>query len=300
MSRLEKQCLLASAAMHALLIALLVVASAFFPPRPATRIPLPRLTVVPTRLIDEALAGGGGNPRLQPSDAQVKGQTLLRPPAPPPPAPSRAVQPPAPRPVHPAQTERAEATPAKKVASARPDKPPVKDSARSDRLVLPDWLKPASSATIGRAQTGSRHQADAAAGAGAAAAARRAIEEARQAWGQVRQGFASGTVVEAWGPGGEAYASYDAFVQAVYDNAWRIPDGLTDEEATCKVRVTIARSGEVLSATIVAPSGNPVLDNSVRQALREVKFIAPFPEGAKEQQRTYTINFNLKSKQRIG
>lgn len=280
--------------MHALLIALLVVGSAFFAPSTASRRPLPRLTVVPTRLIDEALAGGGGNPNVKPSDAQVKGQTVVRPPAPSPPPQPRPAQPAPARPVEPTQTKRPQPAPPKKSAPTRAEKAPAREPAKSDSLTLPDWLKPATAAPADRGQAGARAQA------AAAAATRRAIEQALQGWQEVRQGFASGTALEAWGPGGEAYASYDAFVQAVYDNAWRIPDGLTDEEATCKVRVTIARSGEVLSATIVKPSGNAVLDESVRRVLREVKFIAPFPEGAKEQQRTYTINFNLKSKQRIG
>lgn len=276
--------------MHALLIALLVVGSAFFAPSAPSRRPLPRLTVVPARLIDEALAGGGGNPNVKPSDAQVKGQTLV----PPPPPQPRPVQPTPTRPVEPAQPKRPEPAPQKKPAPTRTEKAPAREPTKPDKPTWPDWLKPATSTAAERAQAAAREQA------AAAAAKRRAIEQALQGWQEVRQGFASGTVVEAWGPGGEAYASYDAFVQAVYDNAWRVPEGLTDEEATCKVRVTIARSGEVLSATIVRPSGNAVLDDSVRRVLREVTFIAPFPEGTKEQQRTYTINFNLKSKQRIG
>jgi hypothetical protein len=35
----------------------------------------------------------------------------------------------------------------------------------------------------------------------------------------------------------------------------------------------------------------------VQRALDRVKFVHEFPEGAKEQKRTYTINFNLKAKQ---
>jgi hypothetical protein len=38
------------------------------------------------------------------------------------------------------------------------------------------------------------------------------------------------------------------------------------------------------------------VDKSVQRTLDRVTFIAPFPEGAKDKQRTYTINFNLKAK----
>jgi TonB family protein len=55
----------------------------------------------------------------------------------------------------------------------------------------------------------------------------------------------------------------------------------------------------VISARIITPSGDPGVDASVQHTLDRVPFIAPFPEGAKEKERTYTINFNLKAKRSL-
>jgi TonB family protein len=116
----------------------------------------------------------------------------------------------------------------------------------------------------------------------------------------VKRGFKDGTVVEPYGPGGKAYAPYAAFVKVVYDNAWSV-DGLTDDGATCVARVTIARDGDVLSARIITPSGNSTLDRSVQRVLNSVRTIGrPFPQGATENERSFTINFNLKNKQGLG
>src|ERR1051325_1552179 len=76
MNRLEKKCLIASTGTHLFLFLLLVFGSAFFVSRDKT-MSLRPLTAVPTRLVDDALSGGGGNPNIAPSDAQQKGQTLV-------------------------------------------------------------------------------------------------------------------------------------------------------------------------------------------------------------------------------
>jgi TolA protein len=148
-----------------------------------------------------------------------------------------------------------------------------------------------------------KQQREAEANQRAAAEARKAAEAGKQLaaeFGKVREsvavGFKSGTKVEISGPGGEAYANYALMVKMVYEDAWQIPSDLQDEDSTAKVTVTIARSGDVLSARIERRSGNSVLDKSVQRALDRVKFVAKFPEGSKEEQRTFTINFNLKSK----
>jgi len=93
-----------------------------------------------------------------------------------------------------------------------------------------------------------------------------------------------------------AYANYAAVVKSVYEQAWQPPDDAANDEANVKVTVTIANDGTVISARILAPSGDPGVDASVQRTLDRVTFIAPFPEGAKEKERTYSINFNLKAK----
>ena len=130
----------------------------------------------------------------------------------------------------------------------------------------------------------------------AAEAGKQLAREMSKARESLMEGFQSGTKVEVSGPGGEAYVNYAQWVKTVYEDAWQIPSDLLDQDSTAKVIITIARSGDVLSARIERRSGNSTLDKSVQRALDKVKFVAPFPSGAKEEQRTFTINFNLKAK----
>ena len=60
--------------------------------------------------------------------------------------------------------------------------------------------------------------------------------------------------------------------------------------------VTIARDGTVISARIVDRSGSPVVDQSVQATLDRVRYAAPLPDDAKEDQRTITIYFDVKAK----
>jgi TonB family protein len=120
--------------------------------------------------------------------------------------------------------------------------------------------------------------------------------------GSLAKGLSGGTQIEAPGPGGEAFANYEQFVKSVYDHAWIAPDDISDDGLTVRVRVTIRRDGNVVreSTHVERTSGNPALDTSVRRAVERVKFVHPFPEGAKDTERTFKINFNLKSKRQAG
>ena len=52
---------------------------------------------------------------------------------------------------------------------------------------------------------------------------------------------------------------------------------------------------------IIQRSGNRSLDRSVQRVLDQIKTIGlPFPESSREQERTYTIEFNLKVKRATG
>ena len=64
--------------------------------------------------------------------------------------------------------------------------------------------------------------------------------------------------------------------------------------------MVIARGGNVISAEVIKGSGNTKLDRSVRHVIESLRFIHPFPEGSRDSQRTFIINFNLKSKRGIG
>lgn len=280
--------------MHGLLILLLVVGSAFFVAKEIPPKPLPVLTVVPDVLVWDALAGGGGNPNVKPNDGRQKGNTLEKPPEVKPPEakpPVKESKPPEAKPEKPA-----------KAADSKPEKLPMKEVVRpspnkTSPNALPSWLKEVSKAD--REKTAAEETARQ--WAANAAADKRAIGSARQGLQDVKRGFADGTVVEAWGPGGVAYASYDAFLRDVYQNAWaKERDSFLTEAGTCVVRVTIARNGDVLSARIITPSGNAAQDASVRRVLSAVKFVAPFPPGTTEKEITRTIDFRRELKRGLG
>ena len=75
MDRLGKKCFVASCGMHVVLVLVVLFGAAFFTAdkKPA---PVENLTMIPPTLIDDALSGGGGNPKIAPSDAKIKGDTL--------------------------------------------------------------------------------------------------------------------------------------------------------------------------------------------------------------------------------
>jgi len=297
MNRLEKKCLIASAGTHSLLFVLVVFGSAFFVSHDKS-ISTPPLHALPTKLIDEALSGGGGNPKIAPSEDQQKGQTLV----PQPPQPARVEPRPPTPPVPKPEIQPAPIVKIDKPKPVKPAKEPPKEPAKPkpDTATAPPLnLKPVTRPSIDKAAIEKAKQAEAQAKA-LADARRRAAVELGKAAQELKSGFSQGTKVEISGPGGEAYADYSQFVKSVYEDAWVVSDDLTDESSTAKVSVTIAKSGHVISARIERHSGNSPLDRSVQRALDKVRFVAPFPAGALDEQRTFIINFNLKAKRLLG
>ncbi len=288
MSRLQKKCFIGATGCHLLLLTLLIVGPAFLSPGKSD--PTPVLEFLPSTTTDELLSGGG-TPR-PPTPTPT-------PPAPQPqPQPQPVVQPPAPQP----QPERQPDPPkVENIKETRPDpesletKPEKKPHVVqvSDKVIkVPRELKkPAKPST------------DVAAAAEARATAERKQQFAA-ALKNITGGLTSSTKVEmpdgpnGPGGGGPSYANYGQVVRKVYTDAWRIPDDVTDDEATVKVSVTIARDGNVVASRsrIIQSSGSPLVDRSIQATLDRVTFVAPFPEGAKESQRTYTISFSLKAK----
>ncbi|MBI3851325.1 MAG: TonB family protein [Verrucomicrobia bacterium] len=274
MNRLQKKCFVASAALHSLLFVILLVGPAFLSRKNVAN-DMPVLDVIPSKLVDE-LMSGGGNPTAQPP-----------PPAPPPeavkpqPQPEKFVKP-EPQPIEPPKMAKPETIPDEK-----PTRKPLPQV--STKLIDRSNLDPKA-----------KEQAKAEAQAKARAEAARRAAEFKTALRSLKDGLSSSTTVEMPGPGGEAYANYAQVVKSVYEQAWIAPDDVTDESATTKVSVTIDRSGTVISARIIRDSANGSVDKSVQATLHRVKFVAPFPAGAKEQQRTFMINFNLKAKRLLG
>jgi protein TonB len=253
---------------------------------------------VPTKLVDDALSGGGGNPKIAPSDDQQKGQTTVPQPALP------HVEPPHPTPPVP----RAEVKPkpeVKNIEKPKPIKPPNEQpketvKPRPDPTPKPDKTALLELKPVTRPSIDKKAEAQAKAAREAAAARQKAAKEIASAAQQLKSGFSQGTKVDISGPGGETYADYAQFVKSVYEDAWIVTDELMDDDSTVKVSVTIAKSGHVVSAHVERHSSNSVLDKSVQRALDKVRFVAPFPPGATDEQRTFLINFNLKAKRLLG
>jgi TonB family protein len=112
--------------------------------------------------------------------------------------------------------------------------------------------------------------------------------------------FTTGTDVTLPGSSEAMDPNYVAIVKARYDAAWNPAGGTASDDANTKVSVTIRSDGTVISALILNPSGAAAVDGSVQRTLDRVKFVAPFPEGAKETEKTFIINFNLKAKRQLG
>jgi TonB family protein len=267
MNRLQKKCLIVTAGFHLLLLLVLVFGSAFFSARNRPD-DSQVLDMIPANLADATVSSGvrGAQPP-PPAPAPPQPQAVVTPPAPP-----QKVQPPEP------------------VKSTEPDvtKPPehvIKpDLTHVVVRTVPKNFTPQKSADDERQQK-LQQQRD------------RAIAAAIR---NLKKNLTSATVVDMPGNSTVAYANYASVVKSVYELAWTPPDSTDSDDANTKVKVTIASDGTVITASIVTPSGDASVDASVQKTLDRVTFIAPFPDGAKETERTYIINFNLKSKRMLG
>ncbi len=142
-----------------------------------------------------------------------------------------------------------------------------------------------------------------AAQAQADAAKRRLSKEIASTVKTIGKNLSSATLVDLQpgnGTPGEASVNYRDLIASIYYNAWSASADLDDNTPVVIARVTIARSGNVISARITRPSGNAAMDRSIENVLQTVTFIEPFPAGSQEQERTVTIKFNLLAKRGTG
>lgn len=302
MTRMQKKCLIASAIAHGLLVLLLIVGPAFVGKKAPPDNPI--LEFLPNKAIEQMELGGG-----QPTPAPAP--TKVEPPAPTPPTPAAKPVEVPPKPV----------APTPKSVTPPPPKPPTvkhvveqkpkvtelqKTTKTTEPVVRETPIKPLRNVDL----TVKTRPSDAKAKAeqekqDKAAAAERAAQLARlnSVVKSLGKNLSSGLKLEPVGPGagGPSYANYDLIVKKIYDDAWQAPDDVSDDEATVRVSVTIASDGTVISASVVKKTGISALDKSVQRALDRVKTIGyPFPEGVREAERTYIINFNLKAKRLQG
>lgn len=308
MNRVQKKCLIASTGFHGLLVVVALFGSAFFTSKDKLdKSPTVEFITLDAKLID-GLTSGGGKLNAKPA-----------PPAPPAPAAPTSAKteivppPPVPKP---------KPEPVKvKVAPPKPQKEEiVKEPVPKDKGLEPipkptkkkDTIQVDPTKLVVRNDEDTKRRAEAAKKKANQereereyAAAQRQAQLAnaarlKGAFSKIQSGLSSGTDVEPPGPGGIGFLDYSQFVKKVYDEAWIAPGDGADDSATVKVSVTIARGGQVISAEIIKRSGSVVLDNSIDRVLKRVRFVAPFPEEAKEAQRTFVINFNLKAKRLLG
>ncbi len=302
MNRVQKKCVIASLALHALLCVILLVGPAFLSTN-NKGVDQPTLEVIPSKIVD-SLFSGGGNPKANPPAAQ----SVVEPPAP---APQTETRPPDPTPKPQIKEQVAEERQSV-VEKTRPSRETIEKPApqKPEIKVSTTLVKRASEKDKeekARTEADAKAQAQAKARAKAEADARRRATQQLEsrlnsAYESLSKNLSSGTTIEPLGPGGEAYADYGQVVKTYYDQAWIDPEDVSEDAATVKVKVVIRRDGTVISDSIQQRSGLSALDKSVQNALDRVRLrgLPPFPEGAKESQRIYIINFNLKAKRLVG
>jgi outer membrane biosynthesis protein TonB len=282
MNRLQKKCFIVSAAIHGLLAVIIVVGPGFMSSTKPVE-DLPPLDVVPDILVDRALVGGG-NPNAKPPPPAPLVQPVQQTAAP--------VTPPEPKP-QPKQRDPDPVEPAKNPTESLEESTP-----KQHTVQIPTTLKTRPKTTKETSKSSEETKAQ----------ERQAAEQRQRLAGafataanSVRQGTASATSIEdvSRGPGGggPVYASYLAWIQSVYMNAWVPPDDASVDSAIAYASVTIERDGTIRSATLVGRSGDSAIDASVRRTLERVTTIGKsFPEGVKENERTYRLKFDLSVK----
>ncbi len=317
MNRLQKKCFVVSASLHGLLLVALVFGTAFLNSNKKMMDIGPVVDIVNAIPTDRMVNTGGdpnGNPK-PPAPAPAPAQQM---PTPPPPQPAKEPEPikPQPKPPEVKQVKKPEPIPdppkqkaelpihaTKKVEK----KEPVKEAAPVTKPLI-------NTKVVKRTNDPTRVQQELAQKAAREKAEREYAKQVAQynaerakvlsqvggIVGGVGKSISQSTVVAPLGPGGLAFANYGSIVRDVYDRAWHVGQDLTDDDSTAVARVTIRRDGTVEDAKLHRRSGNSLLNKSVQRALDSVRKIAPFPEGATDSERTFTIEFNLKTRKAVG
>jgi TonB family protein len=290
MNRLQKKCLIATAGFHLLLLVILLVGPGFFTAKPKmddTQV----LEVIPANLIDAAFSSGVKAAQPPPPTSIVK---------PPEPQPQPQPTPEPPKPVvKPEPVKQPDPEPVKPPEKLPPDdlKPVVKPLTKPPEHIIKPDLKPIVRKTPPKDTDNSAAEAE-------AKEQKRLRDQKQKAFlnaaRSIKENSSSATTVEMPGASSVSYASYASVVKSIYTQAWTPPDDTTSDDANVRVSVVIGRDGSVITSRVLTPSGDASVDRSVQRTLDRVTFIAPFPDGSKEKEKTFIINFNLKSKRMLG
>jgi TonB family protein len=291
MNHLHQKCILASTGVHALLALILLFCPAFLSPKSKLSEVTP-ITFYPDLLIDQPFANPGGSPGSRPP-----APTPTPTPAPPAPVVKPAPAPP-PQPVR--ETVREVTPPKTSAESLEVTKEPAKK--KPEISLTPVVRKPNAKPNTKPSTKPASDEAsevDTQAHQQAARRQQQMLGQLDRTLGNIRSGTASPTrIEEGVGEGniGPSYASYAAWVWSFYESAWVRPEDATIEDATVEVNVTIASDGTVIAKRITRRSGDHAVDASVQSVLDRVTTVKrPFPEGAKDKQRSYIIPFNMKT-----
>ena len=288
MNRLQKKCLIATAGFHLLLLVILLVGPGFFTAKPKmddTQV----LEVIPANLIDAAFSSGVKAAQPPPPTPIVK---------PPEPQPQPTPEPPKPV-VKPEPVKQPDPEPVKPPDKLPPDdlKPVVKPSTKPPEHIIKPDLKPIVRKTPPKDTDNSAAEAE-------AKEQKRLRDQKAKAFlnaaRSIKENSSSATTVEMPGTSSVSYANYASVVKSIYTQAWTPPDDTASDDANVRVSVVIGRDGSVITSRVLTPSGDASVDRSVQRTLDRVTFIAPFPDGSKEKEKTFIINFNLKSKRMLG
>ena len=295
MNRLQKKCFIVATGLHLLLALILLIGPAFLTSSSKPE-DVAVIEFLPDNLTDGQAQGGGSPNGGAPT------------PIPLPPQPTPTVTPPTPAPA----AEKLPTPEPPKPPKVKPQEvtPPTDDPAptESARTTKPNKIEISTTPVIRKTDAKAIAQAKAAAEAKAAAKAAadqnsRIASALNSAASRIEGGVSKRTDIKlspGSGGGGPSYGNWLSAIKKIYTDAWIVPDGVTDDSATVTATVTIARNGDVLTTSIVRASGNPIVDHSVKATLDRVTTTRPLPEGAKEDQRTVTINFNVKAKLGLG
>ena len=296
MNKTQKRCFAASMILHGSLLAALFIGSAFTKSRPKE--PPIILHAVDPRIVEGILSRDAGNPNVTelraPAPAPEPVQPLPPAPQPEPKVEQPKVEPqPEPPKVEPRQPEPVREKPVVTTPEPVPVKPPVKKQPVKPRIQV-DTTKTVRRPVTTTSNAEKQRQEQAAADARARAAAANKVTAAlRNSITAINSGAAPSDRIEVPGLGGEAFANYSSAVYTAFYRAWITSGVEAPDSAITRVEVKVAKNGDIISKRIVKRSGVPALDKSVQQALDRVNSLPAFPDGAKDAQRSFIINFTL-------
>jgi TonB family protein len=326
MSRLEKKCFIGSAAFHGLLLVIFVFGSAFIGSHQEKTMQAITIIDLGGKMTDQRISTGGspnGNP-TPPPPAKIE----QPPPQPPPPKPEppkvepkkvepevkpepkkEVVKKPEPRRIEPKKEivkdtpkEKGE-VPVRKETKKTPDKKREVANAAPTRKISTNVVKRSNTEII-QAQIAAQKKA---------AEEKASREYARQysEWqrqlqaynsqidgviGGVGKSLGNKTVAVPLGDGGAAYVHYGSAIGEIYRRAVYASRPEGDEDAVAVIRIVVTRNGSVKDADWVRKTGTSVLDKAVERAMKTVRSVPPFPEGATDSERTFTLNIGFEAK----